>query len=128
MYATKESLQQHRNKVPHEEVKTDAGIFRCYGFTALELQRYRQFVQKTKNKDYLPAVLMRLGCRDENGKPMFTEEDDLWLIELGAMITEKVCNKILDLSGQSEGAIDDILKNLIPGLADEESESEHTTA
>ena len=110
-YVTKESLQAARNNVPREDVTTRDGVFPCVGMTTLELQQYRLAVSELKNKDYVPVIIMVLGCKDEDGKHLFKEEDQLWLCELGADVTELVVNAILRLSGIGVEAEEGILKN-----------------
>ena len=119
-YVTKESLQTARNNVPREDVTTREGIFPCAGMTTLELQQYRLAVSELVNKDYVPSILMVLGCKDEEGRRLFKEEDQLWLCELGADVTEPVVGAILKLSGLSSEADEDIVKNYAPPQDDPE--------
>ena len=111
-YVSKESLQTARNNVPREDVVTREGVFPCAGMTTLELQQYRLAVGDLKNKDYIPAMIMVLGCKDSEGRRLFKEEDQLWLCEIGADISELVVNTILKLSGIGLDAEEEILKNL----------------
>jgi len=117
-YVTAESLKEFRNATGREDVKTRGGVFPCVGMTTLDLQRYRLALKDLKNQDYVPAMLMILGCKDENNRRIFSDADQMWIVELGADITEPVVNKILELSGLGADDEDDIVKNLEPGVED----------
>jgi len=121
-YVTKESLQEARHNVQREDVVTRNGVFPCAGMTTLELQQYRTNISELKNRDYIPSILMILGCKDAEGKRLFKEADQLWLCELGADVTEPVVNAILRLSGIGVEAEEEILKNSSLDQDDPESE------
>lgn len=112
-YVTPEALKKNRNELPRDDVETREGTFPCVALTTLDLQRYRAALVDLKNKDYVPAMLMCLGCKDKNGKRLFKDDDQMWLVELAADITEPVVNRILELSGL--GADEDEVKNSDPG-------------
>ncbi len=121
-YVTKESLQAARKICPRVDVTTSAGVFPCQGFTTLALQQYRIGLEDMENRDYVPAIIMQLGCIDPEGKPLFTDADHLWLVELPADVTEKVINVILELSGVGKDAEEAIVKNSTPAEAGPDSE------
>lgn len=121
-YVTLESIQQHRNDVPIKDFPTRIGTFNLYGLTSLELQQWRTYLRDNEGSDYNEVSIMMFGCRDADGKRIFNDGALLQLIELGADITEAVCDEIMTMSGVGNRADVQIVKNLTTRITALESD------
>ena len=121
-YVTLESLKNNRHNLPKSDCVTSQGTFRLVGLTELELQGWRDYIEDNKGSKYNDVAIMMFGCRDEKGERFLKESDLLWLIELGAAVTQKVIRSIYKLSGIGADADAEILKNFEDRLSDLESE------
>lgn len=126
-YVTLESLKNNRHNLPKSDCVTSQGTFRLVGLTELELQGWRDYIDDNKGSKYNDVAIMMYGCRDEKGERFLKDSDLLWLIELGAAVTQKVIRSIYKLSGIGADADAEILKNFEDRLKDLESELRRTS-
>ncbi len=91
------------------------GTVHLRGLTNMEAKRWNDGCERDKEgrvcDPYADAKLLVAAVVDTDGKPIFTEKHLTQIVELGELIVGPMINRVLRLSGMSNEADEDILKN-----------------
>ena len=120
----KEKILSLRNKVPTQDYEIPGvGKVKIYGFTGLEKSQWQDAIRDPKGNVVTNKVdpLMFISCvRDESGKQIFTLADELQVRDLPCQLISQVCTICMKLSGIGIWADQEILRNLLKNVENEE--------
>lgn len=81
---------------------------------AYELAIYEAGKDNSKPYNMRASIVVATAC-DENGTELFSQNDAEWLGNMSAKVLDRIVDKAQELSGISEGDIDEMEKHLEDG-------------
>lgn len=88
----------------------------------LALNKHQKSAQ-LNGRESLRATLAALACVDEDGKPLFTPDDILWLSDKSSRALDLIWQAAIRLNGLDNDAVDETAKNSPGGLSDDSGSS-----